>query len=94
MLESLFNKVVDLEDCNFIKRRLQRRCFPVKFAKFFRTFFTEHLLRLLLSSLSVDQILHYFQQLEHFEAWADSVHVRQMHKNFHLTQKEFHTFFQ
>ena len=35
MLESLFNKGV----CNFIKKRLQNRCFPVKFAKFLRTSF-------------------------------------------------------
>ena len=30
--------------CNFFKKRLQHRCFPVKFAKFLRTpFFTEQL---------------------------------------------------
>ena len=35
--------------CNFIKERLQHRCFPVKFAKFLRTpFFKEHLRWLLL----------------------------------------------
>ena len=49
MLESLFNKVEDLKTCNFIKKRLQHRCFPVKFCKFLRTFFfTEHLRWLLL----------------------------------------------
>ena len=37
MLESLFNKVAGLQTCNFIKERLQRRCFPVKFVKFLRT---------------------------------------------------------
>ena len=32
---------------NFIKKRLQHRCFPVKFAEFQRIyFFTEHLQRL------------------------------------------------
>ena len=36
---SLFNKVAGLKACNFIKKRLQHRCFPVKFAKFFRTSF-------------------------------------------------------
>ena len=31
-------------DCNFMKNRLQHRCFPVNIAKFLRTaFFTEHL---------------------------------------------------
>ena len=35
--------------CNFIKKRLWHRCFPVNFAKFLRTpFFTEHLRWLLL----------------------------------------------
>ena len=37
MLESLFNKVAGLNSCNFIKKWLQHRCFPVKFAKFLRT---------------------------------------------------------
>ena len=32
----------------FIKKRLQHSCFPVKFAKFLKTFFTEHLQWLLL----------------------------------------------
>ena len=40
--ESLFNKVVGLEVCNFIKKRPQHRCFPVKFAKFFRTPFLQN----------------------------------------------------
>ena len=33
MLESLFNKVAGPQACNFIKKRLQHKCFPVKFAK-------------------------------------------------------------
>ena len=37
VIESLFNKVADLQACNFTKKRLQHRCFPVKFVKFFRT---------------------------------------------------------
>ena len=48
VLESLFNKVPGLQACNFIKKRLQQRCFPVNIAKFLRTAsFIEHL-RLLL----------------------------------------------
>ena len=44
MLESLLNKVARLKFCNFIKTRLQHRCFPVNIAKCLRTsFFTEHL---------------------------------------------------
>ena len=34
MLQSLFNNVAGLRVCNFIKKRLQHRCFPVNFAKF------------------------------------------------------------
>ena len=38
-----------LQACNFIKKRLQQRCFPVNIAKILRTaFFKEHLGRLLL----------------------------------------------
>ena len=48
VLESLFKKVTGLRACNFIEKRLQHRCFPVKFAKFLRApFFTEGLLWLL-----------------------------------------------
>ena len=36
MLESLFNKVAG-QACNFIKKRLQHRCFPVKIVKLVRT---------------------------------------------------------
>ena len=34
VLESLFKKVTGLNACNFIKKRPQRRCFPVNIAKF------------------------------------------------------------
>ena len=37
MLESLFNTVAGLKVCNFIIKRLEHRCFPLKFAKFLRT---------------------------------------------------------
>ena len=42
-------KLLGWRPCNFIKERLQHRCFPVNNVKFFRThFFTEHLWWLLL----------------------------------------------
>ena len=37
VLESLFNKVAGLKVWKFIKKRLQHKCFPVKFMKFSRT---------------------------------------------------------
>ena len=33
-----------LPACNFIKKRLQHRCFPLDIAKFLETYFEEHLL--------------------------------------------------
>ena len=48
MLDKLFWKTA-LKAYNFIKKRLQQRCFPVNIAKFLWTaFFIEHLLWLLL----------------------------------------------
>ena len=43
VLESLFNKVADLNVCNCIKKRLQHSCFSVKFANFLRTPFLQFL---------------------------------------------------
>ena len=39
VLDSLFNKVAGQKACNFIKKRLQHKCFPVKFVKFLKTRF-------------------------------------------------------
>ena len=39
VLDSLFNKVAGLKVCNFIKRRLRHRYFPINIAKFLRTSF-------------------------------------------------------
>ena len=36
VLESLLNKAADLQVCNFIKKKLQHRYFPVIIAKFLR----------------------------------------------------------
>ena len=57
MLVSLFNKVTGSQACIFIKKRLQHRCFPVKFAKFLKTpFFTEHFQGLLLFMYKPEKI--------------------------------------
>ena len=37
-----FNKVVGLKVCSFMKKRFQRRCFPVKFTKVLRTPFLQN----------------------------------------------------
>ena len=41
VLESLFNK--GLKTCNFIKERLQHKCFPAKFAKPLKTLIFENI---------------------------------------------------
>ena len=47
-----FNKIEGLKTWNFIKKRLQDRCFPLKFARFLRTLILKKICeRLLLSSL-------------------------------------------
>ena len=43
MLESLFNKSIGLQACNFTKKRLQHRRFPVNIANFKSIYFENHL---------------------------------------------------
>ena len=44
MLESLFHKVAGLQACNYIKKRLQQKCFLANIAKNFKnTYFKKHL---------------------------------------------------
>ena len=42
MLESLLDKIAGLQACNFIKKILQERCFPVNFARILRTAFLQN----------------------------------------------------
>ena len=42
LLEYLFNKFAFLKVSNFIKKRFQQRCFPLKFVKFLRTAFLQN----------------------------------------------------
>ena len=43
MLEFIFNKVAGFQARNFIKKRLQHRCFSVKFAKSLRASFLQNI---------------------------------------------------
>ena len=43
VLESLFNKFMCLQVCNFTEKRLQHRRFPVNIANFKNTYFEKHL---------------------------------------------------
>ena len=43
VLESLFNKFIGLQVCNFTKKRLQHKLFPVNIVNFKNTYFEKHL---------------------------------------------------
>ena len=51
-----FNKAASLKACNFIKKRMQHRCSPVKFCKIFKNifFYRTHLVG---ASVSFNEIL-------------------------------------
>ena len=56
MVEFLFNKVAALKACNFIKKKLQHKCFLVNIAKFLRTpykFLVQCCLRRIWTTLSI-----------------------------------------
>ena len=73
-LGALFNRAAGLQACDFIKKRLQYRCFPVSIAKLLRTpFFTEHLRWLLLAPVIV-AFLKRFQTMS-FRKSYDKFHL-------------------
>ena len=51
MLETLFNKATGLQACNFMKKRLEYRCFPVNIAKFLRAPILKNICERLLLSI-------------------------------------------
>ena len=67
MLESLFDKVAVLQPSNFIKERLQHRCFPLNITKFLKTPILKNSERLLLiiviSSQESNQMQRCFETL-------------------------------
>ena len=69
--QSFFNKAAGLQACNFIKRKLQRSCFPVKFAKVLRApFFTKHLWWLLL----LKSVYNFANLWSYFNQFVKSIH--------------------
>ena len=66
VLQPLFNKVpcLSLKACNFIKKRLWHKCFPVNIANFLRTaFFIKHIWWLLLELVNPFHTSHLFLYL-------------------------------
>ena len=74
---------------NFIKKRLQHKCFPVKFPNFFRVaFFTEHLPWLLLIMLSVRKLLQHV--VIHFAVFCQPVNRNQVFSIFKHVHEQRH----
>ena len=66
MLESIFNKVTDIQAKNFIIKRIQHSCFLVNIAKFWRIPISKNICeRLLLEGWSFSQVSNHFQKLKH-----------------------------
>ena len=49
--------VANIQACNFVTKRLQKRCFPVKFTKFLKTPISKNICKRLLLSFSLPTIL-------------------------------------
>ena len=76
VLKSLFHKVSALQPCNFIKNRLQHRCFLV--AKFLRTSTLKNIQRLLLNWLY--EVIDWNFALDcHFQNHPESVILQKYH---------------
>ena len=61
VLKYLFDKVAGLNVCNFIKKRLQHKCFPVKFAKCLRITILENICERLFLYLFLDELYDFYQ---------------------------------
>ena len=77
VLESPFNKVVDLDTYNFIKNSLQHCCFPVTFAHFF---LIEHHQWLLWNGVKSLQIILLFSLISFLKAFFSNRFF--IHKNY------------
>ena len=64
VLESLFNKVKGLQACNFIKKRLQHRCFSVNIAKFLRASILKNIATSL-TIVNLRQVTHKFEPVQY-----------------------------
>ena len=76
VLGSLFNKVAELQACNFIKKWLQHRCFPVNTANLLRTFYTEHLQWLVLQVFYKECCSQKFYKLHYKISSSESFSIK------------------
>ena len=76
VLESIFNKVAGLWACNFIKKKLQHRCFPMKFAKLLRTPILKNICERLLPYFQYNSHHHYHHHHFHCHCKMHLYHLR------------------
>ena len=62
VLESLFNKFMCLQVCNFTEKRLQHRRFPVNIANFKNTYFEKHLVVLIVVTYCIENWIKLFSK--------------------------------
>ena len=67
--ESLFNKVAGLKVCNFIKKRIQHKCFPLNIANFLRTPVLKNICERLLLKIALD----FWNRGHHEHFWSTGI---------------------
>ena len=109
MSESFFHKVTGLKGCNFIEKRLQHRCFSVKFTKCLRAPIFNNICEQLLLKLSTNKKNFTLQKhscqkyMKYINCFPELFFISklkkiqlQSRKKFHsyiLANKNFHRFF-
>ena len=86
VLESLFNKVADLQGCNFFKKRLQHRCFPVNCNLFKNSYSEEHLRR------TTSVLNQFFRTTSFKRSYFRTVYLIYLFLNFYFTFNSLKTF--
>ena len=77
MLRPVFKKVAGLKACEFIKKRLQNRLFPVNFAKFVRTPILKNISKQLVLNFDPKRAVTFSQvtcTMLSWSAWANIAH--------------------
>ena len=59
----IIGKMRKLQACNFIKKRLEHKCFPEKFAKYLRTPILKNICKRLLLQIEINSIKGKFDNL-------------------------------
>ena len=75
-VEAFFNKVAGLDPASFLKRQLQHKCFPVKFAKLLRTPTLKNIYKRLLLEVCKKAILKNFCNIHWAKLASDTCSMK------------------